>query len=258
MGRPAVGPRLSWPISSWSISKESGITIRTQPKAPSHLNGRHQDTYETIFRQPIAHNLEWHDVQSLLAAVAEVSEGHNGTLEATRSGERLILHAPKHKEVADVDDVKAIRLFLEKIGVTIVPPPGQLGLQLLVVIDHHEAKIYRTGSSGATAQQIEPYDPHGFGRHLRSDTEETDGKRKPERKSFYDDVAATLQGAERILIFGSGTGESSAMDQLLANLAKHHADVAEHVVGSVVVDAHHQTEGQLLAQAREFFASKLV
>ena len=43
---------------------------------------------------------------------------------------------------------------------------------------------------------------------------------------------------------------------LLANLTKHHKEVAEHVVGTVVVDAHHQTEGQLLAQAREFFASK--
>jgi hypothetical protein len=31
--------------------------------------------------------------------------------------------------------------------------------------------------------------------------------------------------------------------------------VAEKFVGSVVVDEHHRTEGQLLAQAREFFAS---
>jgi hypothetical protein len=193
----------------------------------------------------------------LLAAVAEVSEGRNGALEVTRSGERLILHVSKDKDVADVDDVKAIRQFLEKCGVTEATPTEKPGLQVLVVIDHHDAKIYRTGTNGATAEQIEPYDPHGFGRHLRSDTEETDGKRKPERKSFYDDVAATLRGAERILIFGSGTGESSAMEQLLANLTKHHKDIAEHVVGSVLVDAHHQTEGQLLAKAREFFASKL-
>jgi hypothetical protein len=30
--------------------------------------------------------------------------------------------------------------------------------------------------------------------------------------------------------------------------------VAGKVIGSVVVDAHHTTEGQLLAQAREFYA----
>ena len=98
-----------------------------------------------------------------------------------------------------------------------------------------------------------PYDPHGFGRHLRSDTEETDGKRKPERKSFYEAVAATLRGADQILIFGNGTGESSAMEQLLADLKHNHRDVAKHIVGSIVVDAQHLTEGQLLAKAREFF-----
>jgi pimeloyl-ACP methyl ester carboxylesterase len=108
----------------------------------------------------------------------------------------------------------------------------------------------------AVPQQIVPYDPHGFGRHLRSDTQETDGKRKPERRSFYEAVAATLRGADQILIFGHGTGESSAMVQLLADLKHNHEDVARHIVGSIVVDGHHLTEGQLLAKAREFFASK--
>ena len=44
------------------------------------------------------------------------------------------------------------------------------------------------------------------------------------------------------------------MERLLADLKAHHPDVAEKVIGSVVVDAHHTTEGQLLAQAREFYA----
>jgi len=57
-----------------------------------------------------------------------------------------------------------------------------------------------------------------------------------------------------VLLFGSGTGRSSAMEMLLADLKAHHADVAEKVIGSVVVDAHHTTENQLLARAREFYA----
>ena len=44
------------------------------------------------------------------------------------------------------------------------------------------------------------------------------------------------------------------MDMLLADLKAHHPDVAEKVIGAVVVDAHHTTEGQLLARAREFYA----
>ena len=43
------------------------------------------------------------------------------------------------------------------------------------------------------------------------------------------------------------------MEQLLAELKKHHKDLAERVVRSVVVDEHHLTEDQLLAKARELF-----
>jgi hypothetical protein len=232
------------------------MTANDRLKTLPHLNGRHQHTYETIFRHPAAHNLEWHDVRSLLAAVADVVEEDNGSLQVTRNGQIVILHAPKHKDVATVEDLLAIRRFLEQSNDTALPAPVAAGAHLLVVIDHHEAKIYRAELHGTVPQQLVPYDPHGFGRHLRSDTEETDGKRRPERKSFYEAIAATLRGADQILIFGSGTGESSAMEQLLANLKHHHGDVAKHVVGSIVVDTHHQTEGQLLAQARDFFASK--
>jgi hypothetical protein len=125
---------------------------------------------------------------------------------------------------------------------------------LLVVIDHHEARVYRTEVHGAVPERIVPYDPYGYGRHLHSAHEWTDGKRQPERKSFYEAVAKTLGGAGQVLVFGSGTGRSSAMEMLLADLKAHHADVAAKVVGSVVVDAHHTTEAQLLAKAREFYA----
>jgi hypothetical protein len=36
--------------------------------------------------------------------------------------------------------------------------------------------------------------------------------RRKEDKSFYQAVAETLQHAEQILLFGSGTGASSAME----------------------------------------------
>ena len=125
---------------------------------------------------------------------------------------------------------------------------------LLVIIDHHEARVYRTEVHGAVPVRIAPYDPHGYGKHLHSAHEWTDGKRQPERKSFYEAVAKTLRGAEQVLLFGLGTGRSSAMEMLIADLKDFHPDVAEKVIGSVVVDAHHTTEDQLLAQARDFYA----
>ena len=133
-------------------------------------------------------------------------------------------------------------------------PAPAAGLHLLVVIDHQEARVYRTEVQGAVPERIAPYDPHGHGRHLHSAHEWTDGQRPAERKSYYEAVAKTLLGAEQILLFGSGTGRSSAMEQLLADLKDHHPAVSEKVVGSVVVDAHHTTENELLAQARAFYA----
>ena len=229
------------------------MTAQHPLKALPELNGRHRHTYDAIFRHPTAHNLEWHDVRSLLDALGNVAEGTNGALHVTRNGQSVTLHAPKHKD-ATVEDVLAIRHFLEQAGEPVAPTLVAPGTHLLVVIDHHEAKVYRTEAHGTLPERLVPYDPHGHGKHLHSRNEETDGKRRPERKSYYEAVAATLRGADRVLIFGSGTGESSAMEQLLADLKKNHPDVVEHVVSLVVVDAHHTTEDQLLARAREFYA----
>jgi len=130
----------------------------------------------------------------------------------------------------------------------------ETGLHLLVVIDHQEARVYRPEVHGAVPVHIVPFDPHGYGKHLHSAHEWTDGKRQPERKSFYEAIAKTLRGAEQILLFGSGTGRSSAMEMLLADLKALHHDVADKIIGSVVVDAHHTSENQLLAKARDFYA----
>jgi|SRR5579864_440878 len=127
-------------------------------------------------------------------------------------------------------------------------------LHLLVVIDHQEARVYRTEVHGAVPVSIVPYDPYGYKKHLHSAHEWTDGKRQPELKSFYEAIAKTLRGAEQVLLFGSGTGRSSAMEVLLADLKANQPDVAERIIGSVVVDAHHTTENQVLAKAREFYA----
>jgi hypothetical protein len=134
-------------------------------------------------------------------------------------------------------------------------PEAQPEAHLLVVIDHREARIYKTELKGTVPERITPFDPHGFGRYLHSVTDDSNGQRKPERKSFYEAVTKSLKGAGQIVLFGTGTGASSAMEQLLGHLKHHHADVAKHIVGSVAVDEHHLTEGQLLARAREFYGT---
>jgi len=218
------------------------------------LSGAHRRTYDSIFRHPAARNLGRRDVRSMLGVLAEVVEEPNGNLKVTRNGQTLVLRASLDKNIAEIDELMEIRHFLERSG-AVAPEAVADGMHLLVVIDHRQARVYKTEVHGSTPQQITPYDPGGFGRHLHNVQDDSNGQRKPEQKSFYEAVAKTLRDAEQILIFGSGTGASSAMEELLVELKHHHGDVAKRVVGSVVLDETHLTENQLLAKARDFYAS---
>jgi hypothetical protein len=237
------------------IHEGNTMTTPVELKTPPNLNSHHVRTYEEIFRHPAAHNLAWHDVLSLLSALADDTDESNGNIHVTRNGHTAVFHAPKHESVVSAETSRAVRHFLENSGEIAIPRLVAAPVRLLVIIDHHEAKIYRTESHGSLAQKLTPYDPHGFRRHLRTEVPETAGKREPERKSFYENIVVTLRGADEILIFGTGTGKSSAMDHLVAELKHYHGDVAEHVVGSIVVDESHLSEAQVLARAREFFGS---
>ena len=76
-------------------------------------------------------------------------------------------------------------------------PWASNGTQLLVVIDHRQARIYRVELSGSLPQRITPYDPGGFGRHLHYVQDDANGRQTPEPKSFCDAVARTLRGPRR-------------------------------------------------------------
>lgn len=221
----------------------------------THLTGSHRNTLSAIFQHPVARNLHWRDVRSLLAALANVEEEPNGNLKATRAGQTLVVHPSYDKVVAGIEEVMQIRHFLERSGAAPALSQGPAeGAHLLVVISHREARIYRAELHGSVPQRIAPYDPDGSGRYLHYVQDESHGLRKPERKSFYEAIAGTLKDAQKILIFGNGTGASSAMDQLVVELKRRHADIAERIVGSVVVDEQHLSEDQILAKAREFYA----
>lgn len=214
----------------------------------------HQTTYNAFFGHPIAHNIQWHDVRSMLNELAEVTEEHNGNLKFTRNGETLTVHPPKHKDLSDIQELMQIRHFLERSG---VPAQASVAskIDVLVVINHREARIYRTQLHGSVPERVTPDDPDGSRRHLHNVDDDSNGQRKPELKAFYEAIARTLSGAEKILIFGSSTGASSAMEHLVANLKGYHRDLAQRVVGTVVVNEQHMTEDQLLEQARAFYGA---
>lgn len=219
----------------------------------SSLTGAHLRTYQTIFQHPASHNLGWRDVHALFRQVANVEEEANGNLKITRNSQVLVLHPSRSKDVAATDELMTLRRFLEKSEAA----PGTTAPEAahwLLEIDHHEARIFRLEMQGAAPLRIVPHGPEGQVRHAQNAKEFDKGRDKPDPLSFFVPIAKALQGAGQILIFGSGSGHSSEMDQFVAWLKIHHADIAARVIGTHVVDQHHLSDGQLLTQAREFYA----
>ena len=105
-------------------------------------------TYNTIFQHPISHNLAWLDVHALLGKLGDIAEEPNGNLKVTRNGETMVLHPSRAKDVSETDQIIALRHFLERSEKS--PPVVNENPELhwLLVIDHHEARIFRSEMAG--------------------------------------------------------------------------------------------------------------
>lgn len=218
----------------------------------SPLSGTHRQTYDAIFRHPIARNLSWHDVRALFGQLGHVIEEPNGSLKFTRNGQTLVVRPPRTKEVGEAAEIIELRHFLERSEKPAPSAPAS-GAQALVVIDHHEARIFRSQAPGSAAEQILPHDPEDFFRHAHNSKDFARGREKPDPNSFFGPIATALKGAGRILVCGGGKGTASEKDQFIAWLKDHHPELAARVAGALVIDEHHLTDAQLLAKAREFF-----
>ncbi len=124
---------------------------------------------------------------------------------------------------------------------------------LLLVMDHQSAQIYRTTAPGSDAEQVTHDDRDGHKGHVHSSHDYRKRNEHPDNNAYFGEVVEGLKGNENILIFGSGSGSSSAMELFVTWLNDHHKDIAERVMDTVKVDQSHLTEGELLAKAREIF-----
>jgi len=218
------------------------------------LTGSHLRTYNTIFQHPVSHNLEWRHVHALLRELCQVEEEHNGNLKVTRNGQTLVLHPPRTKDVAETEELMALRHFLERSELTAPAMNGGL-THWLLVIDHHVARLFRSEIHGSVPQRLLPHEPDEFFRHAQNSQNLSRGKEKPDPNSFFGPVAKALLTGGPILVFGTGTGTSSEMEQFISWARLHHPDLAGRIMGSLVVDENHLTDDQLLAKAREFYAN---
>jgi len=222
------------------------------PIAP--LKGSQLRTYNRIFQHPLSHNLDWHDVLGMFRQLGDVEDEPNGNVKVTRNGKVLILHAPRTKDVAEAEEVMTLRHFLAGSEVA-EPDAAAPSTDWLVVMNHHEARLFHSELSGSVPLQFHPHEPGRYFRHAPHSKDFTKGEEVPDPTSFFEPLARALAPANRILIFGSGTGMASEMEQFVNWLAKHQPELSKHIIGSVTIDGSHLSDGQMLEKARAFYAS---
>jgi hypothetical protein len=81
----------------------------------SRLNSHHRDTLAQVFRHPTSHNIEWHDILSLLNAVGTVRDTHKGHIEVTIDNVTEVLEPARHKEI-ETEQLAILRRLLRRSG----------------------------------------------------------------------------------------------------------------------------------------------
>ena len=79
------------------------------------LDAHHRKTLEKLFTHPTSHNIQWHDVLSLLQAVAEVEEAHDGRFRVTLGEETETFDAPRGHDI-DTQQIVDLRRMLKGAG----------------------------------------------------------------------------------------------------------------------------------------------
>lgn len=217
-------------------------------------------TLALIFDHPTSGNLEWREVVAFVERIGSAVEKPNGNWSLSLGGRVWTFPQPPHKDM-DPREVERLRHLMEGAGLSahstelMTPTSAVPESDALIVVDHHEARIYRLDPEPvgeATETTLRPYDPHGHIHHLaHKEGGNFRGQRAPEDLGYYDRIAAAVANAPRVAIVGHGTGTSSAMEVLSQRLQGHHHETQGRVVATASIDLSAATDGQLLALGRE-------
>jgi hypothetical protein len=82
---------------------------------PAHLSGHHRDTLLRIFQRDTNHNVEWHDVVSLLQALGSVEQQHDDMFVFRLGEQSEVLQRPNDKDI-DGQQLVDLRRILTDAG----------------------------------------------------------------------------------------------------------------------------------------------
>ncbi len=81
------------------------------------LDSHHRVTAERVFRHPTSHNIQWHDVLSLLESFGEGRETTKGSYELKVDETVHLFAAPLGRDLNDRHVVE-VRKILRQVGIT--------------------------------------------------------------------------------------------------------------------------------------------
>ena len=77
------------------------------------MNNKHRKTLEAVFKSPIASNIVWRDVVSLLIALGAYVEEGAGSRVCVELNDRIaIFHRPHPRKEVDKGAIKSVQKFL--------------------------------------------------------------------------------------------------------------------------------------------------
>lgn len=221
-----------------------------------HLNGHHSKTLAAIYSHPAPHNIEWHDVLSLLNCLGTATPRHGGGYTVVIGDEQVMLAHPHGHDLGD-DEMRQLRTFLTKAGLS---PDGQADAHPaalpnhwgIVMIDHHQARLFSPGSKGgdhAELHIIRPNDDDGSRTRIdhKQGNDDHDGGRASEDDGYYHRIVTELAAAERVVVFSDGKGRSSAGEYLIDYVKKHDPALAARIIASEKVDISQTSDNEAVA-----------
>jgi hypothetical protein len=231
------------------------------------LSRHHQRTLDTLWVHPITHNLRLSEVESLLEALGA---------ELTRQGGRLevrFAHGPVswihsgggglRQGDLDAEAIERLRQLLHAAGISPAHPValaegprGDQALRLVLLLDHHQARLFRLEGDAVDHAVLHPHGLWATGERLshRHDRDIA-GQRAPLDYAYLEEIAGAMAAAEAVLLLGHGHGESDMRNVLLQHLQTRHPALVERIVAIETVDASALSDAQLLALAREHFGN---
>lgn len=214
----------------------------------AQLTDSDRRTYRQILSEPTVKDLRREKVQSLLHTLGHVTEVPTGELHITRNGHVLALPNAETNQVETTRALLTLRKFLKRSE---IPPHSSNGREahLLLVIGHRQARVFRSVVVGGAVEQLMDSSYRDLFHHIDSGSVEPS-----ELGAAFEPIVEALRVTDNILVFGESSSTQKEMDQFVTWLKQRHPELAERIIGSMVLDHDQVTSGVLLAKAREYYA----